>query len=457
MAQQQVLSPPVTPPARGPIAVLRGIYPGWWIVLTGVLSLTVSSASGSYVLSVLVAPMEAELGWSRATIYGAMSVGSIVGSVVAGITGPLFDRYGARTMMTVGSIMSGVGVLLVAFASEPWQYYFLTGIVGGATRSFSNLGPRTAIANWFIKKRASAYATFTVGAPMSGVVFVPPVSALLPLTGWRSVWLFMGLLKIVVVAPMSWIFMRARRPEDIGLLPDGEPVTDDPNGEPQAERKPIAVREQPEDRWTSGAALRTPAFWLVALGFTCTMYAGSGMFPHLVPQGLDMGFSPAAAAFLLTSYSVGCVVARVVWPMVVTRQGIRRAMIAFAGSYALVIGSYVLARDIWTMYALIFLVGVVAGGTMPLQGQVWADYYGRNIVGAITGYASLVMMPSTTFSAFSGAVAHDLTGSYTVTFTAMSLLSVLAAIFFFLARKPAPPPAPASAEPRLAARIAIAR
>ena len=137
--------------------------------------------------------------------------------------------------------------------------------------------------------------------------------------------------------------------------------------------------------------------------------------------------------------------------MVVTRRGIRTAMITFAGTYAVVIAAYVFASDFWTMYVLIFLVGVVAGGTMPLQGQVWADYYGRNIVGAITGYSSLVMMPSTTFSAFSGAVLHDLTGSYQLTFTIMAALSAVAAVLFVLARKPTPPPAtPVDNQPEFA-------
>ena len=76
---------------------------------------------------------------------------------------------------------------------------------------------------------------------------------------------------------------------------------------------------------------------------------------------------------------------------------------------------------------------------MPLQGQVWADYFGRRIVGAVSGYASVVMMPSITLAAFSGALLHDITGSYLITFSMMAGLSAMAAVLFTLSRKPTPP------------------
>ena len=426
----------LTPLVR-PLDTLRGIYPGWWIVFTGVLNGMISAGSTGYVFSILVATMQDELGWSRSLLYGAMSVATVVASIGAGIVGPFFDRYGPRFMMTCSTLVSGIAILLIGTVNEPWQYYLLIGGVLGFGRAFTNLGPRTAIANWFIKKRPGAFATFTVGAPLSGVVFVPLAAWMLTFTDWRFIWVFMGVLTMLIVTPMSWIFMR-RRPEDVGLLPDGEPVAGR-EGMPAQERAPIAMQERPEDRWTRGQALRTPTFWLVALGFMCTMFAGSGMLVHLAPYGLDHGYTAAASALILTSYSVGCVVARMVWPFIVVRQGIRRAMIAFAFSYAVVMASFVMAQDLMQMYVTVFFVGVAAGATMPLQGQVWADYFGRRIVGAVTGYASVVMMPSITLAGFSGALIHDLTGSYQITFTTMVALSLLASGLFFLARRPTPP------------------
>ena len=275
---------------------------------------------------------------------------------------------------------------------------------------------------------------------MAGVVFVPPVAWLLTFTGWRAVWAFMGLLQLVVVLPLCWLVIR-RRPEDVGLLPDGDPVADDGAAASPAGRRAIAVRERPEDRWTRGAAVRTPTFWLVALGFACTTFPGSGMFLHLVPYGQDQGLAAAAAALVLTSYSVGAMVARPVWAYVLDRVGIRRSMIAFALTNGVAIAAFILSRDIAAMYVTSFVVGLIAGATMPLQGQVWPDYFGRNIVGSLTGYATLIMTPAVALGPFAAAVAHDMTGSYLVVFTAFVAVSFLAGLCFFLAPRPAPPAA----------------
>lgn len=90
--------------------MLPAVYPGRWIVLAGVLSLMLSAGATMYVLSVLVEPMERELGRSRSLLYGAVSVSAVVTSIVSGVVGTVFDRHGARTMMAVSSLVSGAAV-----------------------------------------------------------------------------------------------------------------------------------------------------------------------------------------------------------------------------------------------------------------------------------------------------------------------------------------------------------
>lgn len=401
------------------------VYRGWWIVFVGLVAGMIHTGATMYVFSIVAGPMEEELGWSRSLLYGAISVAAIVTAVVSGLIGPYFDRYGARAMMTWSALVSGLALTAVALVRAPWQYYGLVGAVIGAARAFHGLGPRVAIANWFIRKRPSAHATYTVGGPMSGLVFVTPVAWVLTFANWRVVWVFLGLLEFAVVMPLSWLVIR-RRPEEVGLHPDGET-----SPSPRFAASPV-----PEDTWTRAAALHTPTFWLIAFGFACTQFAGTGLTIHIAPYGLDKGLGPAGAAAVLTSYSIGCVLARVIWASALLRLGVRRCMIAYAATYVVTIAGVILAGDAVTTYLSAFVVGIVSGATMLLQGTVWPEYYGHGIVGALSGYSTLIQLPSQVFAPFGAALVHDLTGSYVPVFAGFAVLSLIATACFAIAQKP---------------------
>ena len=122
---------------------------------------------------------------------------------------------------------------------------------------FGLLGPRTAIANWFVRRRAFAFMVFTLGSGAAGIVLTPLMAQVADAASWRVAWVLMGML-VWAVAPLAWFTVR-RRPEDVGLLPDGV-ARDEPG-----ERLDFVTGEA---AWTVADALRTRTFWLLTAGFT---------------------------------------------------------------------------------------------------------------------------------------------------------------------------------------------
>ena len=324
----------------------RTIYRGWWIVLTGLLALIVSGGTTSFIFSVLIKPMEADLGWSRATLVGVLTLGGLVSGVLAASVGPLFDKHGARFMMTAGAVLGGVCFILVSRVSSPWQYYLLLGVGEAITRpALDTVGPRTAIANWFVSKRPAAYAIFTSGRAVAGITLVSPMAWLAMNAGWRMVWVVMGLLELVLVAPLAWASVR-KRPEDEGLLPDGVLPDTQPPREATLHEGAGLGTEATEVPWSVSQALHTKSYWALVLGIVLVSFPGASIFIHMSPYFQDKGLSTAGAALLLSVYASGALLGRVVWAFLAARIGIQRSLTTFAVAYGTAIMLFIGASGV---------------------------------------------------------------------------------------------------------------
>lgn len=426
-------------PAQGPGP---RIFHGWWIVLTGTLAISLSGGATTYVFSVLIPAMERDLGWSRAELVGVITVAALVKGGISAPIGPLFDRYGSRAFMTGGAVLGGACFMLTSLVAEVWQFYLLVGVgVALSVPALEDLGPRTAVANWFIRKRPAAFAVLTPGRSISGIVLVPIAHLLMTTYSWRAVYLAVGLAELLVLAPLCWLVVR-RRPEDVGLLPDG--AAPPSAGVRASAQAGTHVHLFPDPVWTRGQVLRTRTYWLLAAGFFLVALPSSSIYIHMGSYMQDKGLTAAAAAAGLGVYGFGALCGRPVWAFVVTHSNIRWALTAFALSYATAILGYTVAASQWTLYTAVFFLGLIIGGSAQLVGQVWPDYFGRRVVGAITGLATLVNMPATASGALILALALEATGSYTPILLVWAGIAYTSALFFAVARRPDPPAAEAS-------------
>ncbi len=302
-----------------------------------------------------------------------------------------------------------------------------------------DIGIYGALNSWFVQRRAVANAIVNL-AHMAGLMALPLIAyAAIAWDGWRVGWLAVGGTVLLVGFIPSWLFM-VRRPEDVGLVPDGRALAI-PSGEAgtAGARSPAVA----EPVFSRSEALRTPAFWLLSL-YTIAVYpVQAGISLHQASHLVERGLSAAAAATIVSTFSFTAAIAGLFFGLVTRRIGVRTSLALAAVSLGL---GPILMLGIATPeqgYIAAGCFGVGIGGILTVLPLAWADYFGRASFGAIRGVALTMQVTAQAAGPLVSGVLRDLTGTYVVPFACFAALSLLAVVIALLTRPPAPPPATA--------------
>ncbi|MCH7971236.1 MAG: MFS transporter [Chloroflexi bacterium] len=149
---------PPSPPAPPRIWPFKGVYYGWAIPFSALLTSFASALMFGPVLGVFVKPIGDDLGWSRATIALAFTVGTFAGTILPAVIGAFLDRHGARGVIVVSGIIVSGCTIGLALMTQPWHFWTFYGVGRGVAVAGVQFGTTVAIANWFIKKRGRAMA-----------------------------------------------------------------------------------------------------------------------------------------------------------------------------------------------------------------------------------------------------------------------------------------------------------
>ena len=189
----------------------------------------------------------------------------------------------------------GGGLLLAPLTSAPWHLYVTIGVmVGAGSVCLGYSGQSLFLPNWFIRKRGFAIGIAFAGVGIGSVTLLPWVQHMIEQTGWRTACTAMGLMILIVLAPIN-LFLH-KRPDDIGLQPDGDAAP-----APGA-AKPVSNIVDPvwaNTDWTLRRALSTARFWWIALGYFGGLYIWYAVQVHQTKFLLDIGFSPSVAVWAL--------------------------------------------------------------------------------------------------------------------------------------------------------------
>jgi len=407
------------------IAARRGIYYGWIVLAALCCAGFARQGSAVATLSIFVEPLTREFGWSRASVSGAVSLGGLLAALAAPLIGPLLDRSGSRLVLCLAVLLNGIALLLLAWTPSLLVFYLLFCFARMNWAAPFDLGIYGALNNWFIERRRLAASVATL-AQMSGLVAMPLVAQLASgHGGWRSGWLAIGALTLLVGLLPCWLLL-VRRPEDVGLRPDGA----------VSRAEDAATPPAAEPSFSRGQAVRAPAFWLLLL-YTVLVYpVQAGVSLHQAPQLIERGLSPLAAATIVASFSFMSGVATVLCGLLPRGLHVRFAL-AFVGVLlacgALLFTGVASARD---GYVAAGVFGLGIGGVLTLLPVAWADYFGRANFGAIRGLAlSAQVLAQACGPLLSGAL-RDATGDYSLSLHCFAALSMLSALAALAARRP---------------------
>jgi sugar phosphate permease len=421
----------------------RGTYYGWAIVGASFLATLGEVPVFGPVLGVFITPIEEELGWSRATIAFGFTAGTMTGSIASIVVGRLVDRYGARVVMALAGLLVSAALLGMSRMNEPWQFWVLFGVGRGSAITGVEVGASVAVANWFYRKRGRALGIKSMGQRIGQTLVPFGILGIMSVSDWRMGYVALSGLVVLLITVPSVLFMR-RRPEDLGLLPDGDLRRTGEGGTPERPARAAEVS------WTLAEALHTRAFWLIALFTTGTPLVQGSTNLHLVANLIDRGLPDVQAVSVLAIF--GAVSALVIMPLGMLFDHVHVRFGAMFMAAVLVVAMLLISVADSFAEAVVFagLFGLATGMRSVVETLLVANYFGRESMGTIKGFMGPFRIVSPIGPVFAGFV-RDTTGSYGPAFMVFAGMAVLMLAAMFFARQPRrPEPEPgAGGEPGL--------
>ena len=422
-----------------------GFYYGW--VIVGVTFLIGATEAGAFqnILSVFLKPMTETFGWSRAAFSGTMAFGSICAAIVSPIFGPILDRHGSRMVAFFGVLILSAGLVCLSILNHIWQLYVFFGVGRMVAVGVLTLTITVSISNWFIRLRGRAMGIAWLG-PRLGAAVLPALAQYFILTqGWRFAWAALGIVVFLMSGLPSLIFLR-RRPEDLGLLPDGDSV---PIAEKIAmvqARTHATEADAPlsDPIWTRGQAIRTSTFWWLTIITSLHPFINAGINFHLFPFMTDQGMSTVWAITLISTIAMSGAAGAISSGFLEERLGAKLLLaingfasgLVFFGFFATVNSGAILNFNTNLLLVLAAIYGLLHGGRMPLFSLIWAEYFGRRSIGSIYSFASPFRLTANAFGPVFAALFFDITGRYTIPFWIFIFLFILVGILSLLVKPP---------------------
>ena len=412
---------------------------GWYIVGIGVLVNIASTFAFSSTLSIFLKPITDELGVSRGAFSLIRTFEIGVAALIVPLLGTWIDRHGGRGVLVLGVLMEAAGMLLSSLVQSFWQFVIVRcSLVIAGEALLGSLVINVTIAQWFVRRRGRAMGIANLGTGIAKLGIPIAAAWLFVLVGWRSTWAIFGIVAPLLVVAPALLFMR-RKPEDMGLCPDGDPpllAADAAMAATTARSAQQTSKPSVEATWTRSQAIRLPAFWVLVVTFGIASIGIAGLNLHIFSYVTDIGYSPLVAASFMSTIALTQLASSLVWGALADRFDIRKVscvQFLIQGAGLIITIS---SQEIYLTYIGFFLYGTGLAGSFVLREVIWANFFGRASLGTVRG---LSMFFSHLFAA-SGApffgFLHDHTGSYDLSFTIFSAALFTSAFLVLLARPP---------------------
>lgn len=387
------------------------------VVSTLATTETISWGILYYAFAAFLVPMQQELGWSTAQLTGAYSLALLVSGLAAVPVGRWVDRHGPRLLMTLGSI--GGTILLLAWARvDSLPAFYLLWLLMGLVLAATLYEPAfTVVAVWFHRLRSRALLLLTFVAGFASTIFLPVATRLIEELGWRQALVALAAFLAVTTIPAHALILR-RRPEDLGLLPDGDHRPETRDGPQPLTIEGVSLRQ----------ALREHGFWWLTAAFFFGTLSSVAVAVHLIPFLLADGYTPGFAAAATGLIGATQVAARVV----VTLAGNRCPAVPLTAAVFALQGLAVLVLLAWHQASgvllAVILLGAGRGAVTLMRASLVAERYGRAHYGAIGGALALFVSGAAALAPVGAGVAYQVAGGYPVVFAGLGGISLLAAL-----------------------------
>ncbi len=417
---------------------------GWVIVFACICLGITHTGVLNLLLSLFMKPMIDEFRWSRATFSSVVFVAAVGGSVISYFVGPFIDKHGPRLVMAVGGAFIGLTVASFSLVQQLWHFYLLFGLGRSAMAGGTNLAMPAVVANWFHRKRGRAMSISQTGNLLGGAVLPFIALWLINGWGWRYAWMCLGI-SMALIAMIPSLLVR-RRPEDMGLLPDGDSPSAVAQHTPTPRKKMPSYPSQ-DTVWTRHTVLRTPAFWVIAVADSTSTLGFAAINMHHLPRLTDAGI-PSSVAVATVSLAATCASITILfWGLLSEKTGGRLCVILVLlclAAAALLLNA---ATNIPMAYLFSIVWGIAKGGMMPIIAFAWAEYFGRKSLATVRSAATPFTLFGNACGPLFASLSFDITGSYSYFIYILTAVLIVSSATVFFSRAPQRTVVPASTQP----------
>jgi MFS family permease len=382
--------------------------------------------------SLLFPPILAEYGWDRGIVAGVFSFGFLTSAVMSPFVGRMIDRQGPRLVVEVGVITLALGLSLATLAREPWQFYLTLGMLVGIGGNFLGYGVQSVILpNWFVRRRGLAIGIAFSGVGLGSIVLLPFMQVVIARDGWREASLGLAILTVVLLFPLNLLLRK--RPQDVGLHPDGDPA---PASTTAAKANNIVDAAWAATDWTLARAARTVRFWWIALGYFSILYAWYAVQVHQTKYLIEIGVSQMEAAWALGLVSLVGVPGQVIFGAVSDRIGREWAWaigcLGFIICFAALIGLQAGPNPL-LVYTMILAQGFLGYAATAVLGPIVFEIFEGPHFGAIFGTLMVAAIGGGAAGPWITGLLYDRSGDYILAFWVALAFSILSALAILLA------------------------
>jgi len=385
---------------------MRRFNYGWVMVLVAAVAMVGTLPGRTQGLGLITESLLKDLALDRVTYAQLNLWASLIGSLFCIGLGSLQDRVGSRVVLLGIALTLGSVVLAMGSVTGTTPLFVCLVLIRGLGQSALSVVSITLVGQWFREGLEKAMAAFTVLLTVGFMIAFPVVGAVIEKSGWRVAWSGIGWGVLLGLAPLALLVRKPAR--DTPLAP------------------------QAGGGLALGAALRTPAFWV--MGLASALYgliaSGIGLFNENILK--ELGF---AASVYHTSLAVTALTGLVGNFLAggLARRGALNRLMAFAMLLLMLgLGALPLAHTLAVVMGISVLFGVASGFVMVLFFSVWAYAFGSAHLGKIQGGAQLLTVVASAVGPLLLAEVYQRTGTYTTVFYLLAgLVGVLGIACWF--------------------------
>jgi MFS family permease len=363
-----------------------------WLRLGVTLLIATIGNVGMWAIIVIMPAVEAEFAAARAEAsmpYTLTMIGFALGNLVIGRA---VDRFGVTAALIGAALMVGAGYAMAALSGSILSLSLVQLLIGFGTAAC--FGPLIAdISHWFLKRRGIAVAVAASGNYLSGAIWPLLLSGILSEYGWRTAYVILAALTVLLVAPLA-LLLRRRVPEHGFSLAEGVSRA---NGR--------AVSFSP----------RTLQLLLAVAGVACCV-AMSMPQVHIVSFCVDLGYGSAVGAEMLSLMLMGGVASRLISGFVADRLGGVATLLIGSTLQCIALFLYLPFEGMASLYTVSLIFGLSQGGIVPSYAIIVREYLPAKEAGARVGVVIMATIVGMALGGWMSGWIYDLTGSYQMAF-----------------------------------------